>query len=85
MGMLNVDGKDVASQKLRTTPLILHSPIHPSWDETFDVGSDTGTEAARERECLLLVHIAAPDVCDGTSAIGESRQRIPRRIRWSTD
>jgi hypothetical protein len=23
-------------------------------------------------------HIAAPDVCDGTSAVGESRQRIPR-------
>ena len=30
-------------------------------------------------------HIAAPDVCDGTSAVGESRHRIPRRIRWSTD
>ena len=29
-------------------------------------------------------HIAAPDVCDGTSAVGESRHRIPRRIRWST-
>jgi hypothetical protein len=24
--------------------------------------------------------IAAPDVCDGTSAVGESRHRIPRRI-----
>ena len=22
-------------------------------------------------------HIAAPDVCDGTSAVGESRHRIP--------
>ena len=30
-------------------------------------------------------HIAAPDVYDGTSAVGESRHRIPRRIRWSTD
>ena len=30
-------------------------------------------------------HIAAPDLCDGTSAVGESRHRIPRRIRWSTD
>ena len=29
--------------------------------------------------------IAAPDVCDSTSAVGESRHRIPRRIRWSTD
>jgi hypothetical protein len=28
---------------------------------------------------------AALDVCDGTSAVGESRHRIPRRIRWSTD
>jgi len=27
----------------------------------------------------------APDVCDGTSAVGESRHRIPRRTRWSTD
>jgi hypothetical protein len=26
-------------------------------------------------------YIAAPDVCDGTSAVGESRHRIPRRIR----
>jgi hypothetical protein len=30
-------------------------------------------------------HIAAPDVCDGTSAVGESRHRIPRCVRWSTD
>jgi hypothetical protein len=29
--------------------------------------------------------IAAPDVCDGTSAVGESRHRNPRRIRMSTD
>jgi arylsulfatase len=36
--MLKVDGKDVASQKMeRTIPLILQ------WDETFDIGSDTGT------------------------------------------
>jgi hypothetical protein len=28
---------------------------------------------------------SCPDVCDGTSAVGESRHRIPRRIRWSTD
>ncbi|MFZ0069052.1 MAG: arylsulfatase, partial [Pseudolabrys sp.] len=38
MGVLKVDGKDVASEKLeRTIPFILQ------WDETFDVGSDTGT------------------------------------------
>ena len=37
-GVLKVDGKDVASQKLeRTIPFLLQ------WDETFDIGSDTGT------------------------------------------
>ena len=36
--MLKVDGQEVATQKMeRTIPLILQ------WDETFDVGSDTGT------------------------------------------
>lgn len=38
LGELKVDGKVVASQKMkRTLPLILQ------WDETFDIGSDTGT------------------------------------------
>ncbi len=37
-GTLSVDGKVVATQKLeRTVPLVL------PWDETFDIGSDTGT------------------------------------------
>ena len=37
-GVLKVDGKVVASQKMeRTIPIILQ------WDETFDVGADTGT------------------------------------------
>lgn len=37
-GVLKVDGKDVASQKMEhTLGFILQ------WDETFDVGSDTGT------------------------------------------
>lgn len=37
-GVLKVDGKQVATQKMeRTIPLILQ------WDETFDIGSDTGT------------------------------------------
>lgn len=37
-GVLKVDGKEVAKQKMeRTLPLILQ------WDETFDIGSDTGT------------------------------------------
>ena len=37
-GVLKVDGKEVASQKMdHTLPLILQ------WDETFDIGSDTGT------------------------------------------
>jgi len=37
-GVLKIDGKQVASQKMEhTTPLIL------AWDENLDVGSDTGT------------------------------------------
>ena len=37
MAVFKVDGKEVASQKLeRTIPLLLQ------WDETFDIGSDTG-------------------------------------------
>jgi arylsulfatase A-like enzyme len=37
-GVLKVDGKEVATQKMeRTLALILQ------WDETFDIGSDTGT------------------------------------------
>jgi arylsulfatase A-like enzyme len=37
-GVLKVDGKELASKKItRTIPVILQ------WDETFDVGSDTGT------------------------------------------
>jgi hypothetical protein len=37
-GVLKVDGKEVATQKTEhTVPLILQ------WDETFDIGSDTGT------------------------------------------
>src|SRR5262249_24900992 len=37
-GVLKVDGREVATQKMEhTIPLILQ------WDETFDVGADTGT------------------------------------------
>jgi hypothetical protein len=37
-GVLKVDGKEVVTQKMeRTLPLILQ------WDETFDIGADTGT------------------------------------------
>ena len=37
-GVLKVDGKEVATQKMeRTLPLILQ------WDENFDIGADTGT------------------------------------------
>jgi len=37
-GVLKVDGKAIATQKMEhTIPLILQ------WDETFDIGSDTGT------------------------------------------
>jgi len=41
LGVLKVDGKEVASQEMQhTVPLIL------PWDETFDVGADTGTPVA---------------------------------------
>jgi arylsulfatase A-like enzyme len=37
-GVLKIDGKEVATQKMaHTIPLILQ------WDETFDIGADTGT------------------------------------------
>jgi hypothetical protein len=37
-GVLTVDGKEVAIQKMEhTVPLVLQ------WDESFDIGSDTGT------------------------------------------
>jgi arylsulfatase len=37
-GVLKVDGREVATQKMeRTIPMILQ------WDETFDVGADMGT------------------------------------------
>jgi arylsulfatase len=37
-GVLKVDGKVVATQKMERT-----IPITLQWDETFDIGSDTGT------------------------------------------
>ena len=42
-GVLKVDGKEVATQKMEhTMPLILQ------WDENLDVGSDTGTPGRRQ-------------------------------------
>ncbi|CAN5517764.1 arylsulfatase [soil metagenome] len=42
-GTLKVDGKEVSSQKMEhTVPLILQ------WDESFDIGSDTGTTVCDE-------------------------------------
>ncbi len=42
-GTLKVDGKEVAAQKMeRTLPIILQ------WDESFDIGSDTGTPVCDE-------------------------------------
>jgi arylsulfatase len=42
-GVLRVDGKEVANQKMEhTIPLIFQ------WDETFDIGSDTGTPVCDE-------------------------------------
>ena len=51
-GTLKVDGKAVATQKLdRTIPLILQ------WDETFDIGSDTGTPVCDEDyHCPFAAH-----------------------------
>jgi hypothetical protein len=37
-GVLQVDGKEVATQKMERT-----IPVTLQWDETFDVGADTGT------------------------------------------
>jgi arylsulfatase len=37
-GVLKVDGKEVATQKMEHT-----IPLTMQWDETFDIGSDTGT------------------------------------------
>jgi len=37
-GVLKVDGKDVANQKIEHT-----IPVTLQWDESFDIGSDTGT------------------------------------------
>jgi arylsulfatase A-like enzyme len=45
-GVLKVDGKPVATQKMeRTLPIILQ------WDESFDIGSDTGTPVSQEYQC----------------------------------
>jgi arylsulfatase len=45
-GVLKVDGKAVSTHTMqRTIPLILQ------WDESFDVGADTGTPVAEEYRC----------------------------------
>ena len=42
-GVLKVDGKEVARQKIEhTIPLIMQ------WDENFDIGADTGTPVAND-------------------------------------
>ncbi len=42
-GVLKVDGKEVARQTVdRTIPLLLQ------WDESFDIGADTGTPVAED-------------------------------------
>jgi hypothetical protein len=38
VGVLKVDGKEVANQKMEHTP-----PLLLQWDESFDIGADTGT------------------------------------------
>jgi arylsulfatase len=37
-GVLKVDGKEVATQKMERT-----IPVTLQWDESFDIGADTGT------------------------------------------
>ena len=50
-GVLKVDGKEVASQKMEhTLPLILQ------WDETFDIGRDTGTPVD-DKDYQVPVHL----------------------------
>ena len=41
---------------------------------TFGIGP---FELANPLNDVCMWHIAAPDVCDGTSAVGENRHRIP--------
>ena len=41
------------------------------------MGTAYDTAEGRGRYDVASWHIAAPDVCDGTSAVGESRHRIP--------
>jgi hypothetical protein len=54
------------------------STFFPSWKAGLAVADACPRCGAKRRR-------AAPDVCDGTSGVGESRRRIPRRIRWSPD
>jgi hypothetical protein len=47
--------------------------------------AEPGRPNSRTDEVMVTSAIGCPDVWDCTSAVGESRNRIPRRIRWSTD
>ena len=51
-GVLKVDGKEVATQTMeRTLPIILQ------WDESFDIGSDTGTPVCdKDYQCPVPLH-----------------------------
>ena len=42
-GTLKVDGKEIVTQKMEWT-----LPIIMQWDESFDIGSDTGTPVCDE-------------------------------------
>ena len=55
------------------------------WLEVPSVEMPASNQAVTPASIVGLWPTAAPDVCDGTSAAGESRHRIPRRLRWSTD
>jgi arylsulfatase len=76
-GVLKIDGKEVATQKMEhTIPLILQ------WDETFDVGSDTGTSVDDK-------DYQVPFAFNGKLAkltiklIGRSSRRKTRRSSWT--
>ena len=75
-GVLKVDGKEVATQKMEhTLPLILQ------WDETFDIGSDTGTPVDdKDYQVPVQVHRQAQqaDAQDRPAAIVARRHQAAR-------
>ena len=73
-GTFKVDGKVVATQTMeRTVPLTL------PWDETFDIGSDTGTPVDDQRlSSAVRVH-RQDRQADGRGRAAEADGRTTRR------